>query len=111
MTIDIEKVNDICIAALKGRLDVITSAELDGALDGLISSGAKKVLFDLRELDYISSAGLRSLLSAAKKLKAVDGRIALSSLNSNVSEVFKISGLSAFFDIRDSKDDALSVLA
>lgn len=111
MTIGIEKVNDICVAALKGRLDVTTSAELDGAIGGLVSSGEKKVLFDLRELDYISSAGLRSLLSAAKKLKALDGKIALSSLNSNVAEVFKISGLSEFFDIFNSKDDAVASLS
>ncbi len=111
MTIDIENKNGVSVATLKGRLDVTTAVELDNALDGLLSAGAKKVLFDLRELDYISSAGLRSLLMAAKKLKAIEGNLALCSLNANVAEVFKISGLSSFFNIYISKDDALSALA
>ena len=110
MTIETESKNGVAVAALKGRLDVITSAELDKAFGEILEGGAKKVLFDLRELEYISSAGLRSLLTAAKKLKSVGGAIALSSLNSNVAEVFKISGLETFFDIYASKDEALAAL-
>ena len=111
MTINIEEKNGVSVASLQGRLDVITSAELDKAVAALLDGGAKKILFDLRELEYISSAGLRSMLLAAKKMKAAEGKVALSSLNANVAEVFKISGLASFFDIYTAKDEALVALA
>ena len=111
MTINIEEKNGISAVSLQGRLDIVTSAELDKAVGALLDGGAKKILFDLRELDYISSAGLRSMLLAAKKMKAAGGKVALSSLNANVAEVFKISGLASFFDIYAAKDEALAALA
>ena len=86
LTVEItqEKQDSINILSLQGRLDVSTSGSLDEKLTALVEAGEAKVLVDCRELDYISSAGLRVLLSAAKQFKKKEGSIALSTLNPNV---------------------------
>jgi anti-anti-sigma factor len=73
----------------------------------VIDQGEKRLVIDCAGLDFISSAGLRSLLLAVKKMKAAGGAIALAALQPNVKEVFDISGFSALFTIHGSKADAL----
>ena len=69
MEITQEKINDIAILSLKGRLNVTTTAELEQAFNKLAEENQAKVLVECRELEYISSAGLRVLLTAAKQFK------------------------------------------
>lgn len=107
MEINQEKQNDINIVSLKGRLDAGTSGALEQALNALADSGESKALVDCRELDYISSAGLRVLLASAKRFKKVNGSISLASLNPNVKQVFEISGFTSIFPIFATRDEAL----
>ncbi|WP_395737628.1 anti-sigma factor antagonist [Prosthecobacter sp.] len=79
--------------ALSGRLDGLSSPELEQQVLGLIASGVKALTFDLSGLDYVSSAGLRVFIIAAKKLKASGGAAQFNSLTPAVREVFHISGL------------------
>jgi anti-anti-sigma factor len=94
----------------KGRLDSSTGPALEAELVSVIDGGARSLLLDFSELLYISSAGLRVVLLAAKRLKASNGRLALCSLNSQIAEVFKISGFDAIIDIHASSDSALKRL-
>lgn len=94
-----QKSNDIVIIKLVGKLDSNTSAQLEEAVLGLIDSGEKKLLVDGAQLDYISSAGLRVLLLAAKKLKAGGGKIVLATLKDYIIEVFEIAGFNMIFQI------------
>ena len=107
MEITQETVNDVAVISLKGRLNVTTSAELEKIFDALLSEGRTKILVECRELEYISSAGLRVLLTAAKQFKKISGEIALSSLSQNVKQVFEISGFTSIFKIYSSQDEAV----
>lgn len=80
---------------------------VEQALVGVIDQGEKRLVLDCAGLDFISSAGLRSLLLAVKKMKAAGGGISLAALQPNVKEVFDISGFSALFTIHGSRADAL----
>lgn len=113
LTVEItqEKQDSINILSLQGRLDVSTSGSLDEKLTALVEAGEAKVLVDCRELDYISSAGLRVLLSAAKQFKKQEGSIALSTLNPNVKQVFEISGFTSIFPIYATREEALQALS
>ncbi|MDP0497466.1 STAS domain-containing protein [Ruficoccus sp. ZRK36] len=111
MEITQEKQDSINILSLQGRLDVSTSGSLDEKLTALVEAGEAKVLVDCRELDYISSAGLRVLLSAAKQFKKQEGSIALSTLNPNVKQVFEISGFTSIFPIYATREEALQALS
>ncbi len=89
MTISRKIEGSKAVLALEGRLDTISAPELETALKETIS-GADSLEFDLEKLEYISSAGLRVLLSARK---AMSGReMQVSHVNEVVMEVFEITG-------------------
>ena len=106
MDINATKDGDILIIGLKGRLDANTSPSLEDRLVGLIDGGQTRFLVEFTEVDYISSAGLRVLLMVAKRLKNVNGRIVLASLNDHIKEVFDIAGFSSVLTIYASEKDA-----
>ncbi len=94
MTINKKQNGNELVLALSGRLDTTTVGELDALLaNGL--DGVSKLVFDFAGLDYISSAGLRSLLSAQKKMNS-QGEMIIKNVNEIVSEIFDITG---FVDI------------
>ena len=75
-----------------GRVDTITAPELEAAI---VLDGVEELVFDLAQVDYISSAGLRVLLSAQKKMAGKSMKIANS--KPAVKEVFDITGFSDIF--------------
>jgi len=92
---------------LQGRLDSNTSQSFEKRLLDAISDGFKNVIIDFKDLDYISSAGLRVILKATKTLKREDGKIMLCSMQDYVKEVFEIAGFDSFLPIVPTMDDAL----
>jgi anti-sigma B factor antagonist len=98
----------IVILALNGRLDASNAGTLEDKVLGLIAGGNQRFVIDGAHLDYISSAGLRVLLVAAKRLKASDGRIVVASLNEHIQEVFDIAGFSSIFAIYRSAEEAIA---
>jgi len=95
------------VVQLQGKVDATSAPSVEQALVGVIDQGEKKLVVDCASLDFISSAGLRSLLLAVKKMKAAGGVIALAALQPHVKEVFDISGFSSLFVIHGSKADAI----
>ncbi|MEN6315557.1 MAG: STAS domain-containing protein [Clostridiaceae bacterium] len=96
------------LLAVEGRIDSSTSAALEKKLIALIDTDrVKDVIMDFSAMDYISSAGLRVLLMAAKKAGKLGGKVVLVGLNSNVKEVFDISGFSNIFSIFASQEEAV----
>ena len=79
------------VVALVGRLDTITSVELDNALS---KEEIKEnlVVLDFKDLEYISSAGLRLVIKLKKELEAKGKGLVLENLNEVVKEVFKVTG-------------------
>lgn len=87
----------VLILKLSGRLDIITAPELEKVLKEELQ-GVKNLTFDLEQLEYISSAGLRVLLIAIKKMNA-EGSIKVKNVNDLVGEVFEVTGFSDFVEI------------
>jgi anti-anti-sigma factor len=110
MDISTEKEKNYAIVGVKGKIDAVTSPEFEKSLSDLINQGDKILLMDLTGLEYISSAGLRSILSTAKKLKTVDGQMIFFGLQGSVKDVFRISGFGSIFKIHDSEADAIKGL-
>ncbi|HUQ48373.1 MAG TPA: STAS domain-containing protein [Gemmatimonadaceae bacterium] len=109
MQISTRTSNDIHIVAIGGSLDSATAPEAQKSLDAVVA-GAKKVALDFSQLDYISSAGLRVLLGAAKKLRASGGKFGMFGLNQSVKEVFEISGFASILSIYQSEAEALGAM-
>ena len=96
------------IMALRGRLDSGTCRTVEHRLTVLLDGGTRAVVLDFADLHYISSAGLRVLLMVAKRLKAVQGRLALCALRGEVEEVFELSGFAKLFGIFPTRREALA---
>ena len=109
MEISTRTSNDIHIVAIAGSLDSTTAPDAQKALDPVLAA-AKKVALDFSALDYISSAGLRVLLGAAKKLRASGGTLRMFGLNQSVREVFEISGFSTILAVYPSEAEALGAM-
>ena len=94
MTIE-KKINGEAVTLIvSGRLDTQTAPELEKELDSILS-GLKELTFDMTNLEYVSSAGLRVILKAQKAMNA-QGSMKLTGINDSIMEVFDITG---FLDI------------
>ena len=102
--------DSILVVTMIERFDAYSAKEVETFLQEKISSGTRNILCDFSGTEYISSAGLRVLLAAAKALKKVDGTIALCSLNGPVREVFETAGFTPLFPIYGDKKEALAGL-
>jgi anti-sigma B factor antagonist len=105
-----EKQSRISTFKLQGRLDSNTSQVFEKRIFDAISNGSRYLVIDFKELDYISSAGLRVILKATKALKREDGKIMLCAMQDYVKEVFEIAGFDSFLPIVPALDDALTAL-
>ncbi len=101
----------VLVLSLRGRLDSVTSRDLDQRVRDRLLTGHRKLVVDLDAVDYVSSAGLRSLLIAAKALKAAHGHMAVCRLQAAVQEVFRVSGFDRVFTVLPSLDDSVARLA
>ena len=90
MTIEIKKNAEETIIELVGRLDTITAPALDKTINEDIA-GTKNLVLDVKELEYISSAGLRVLLGAQKKMQKI-GSMKVINVREEVMEVFEMTG-------------------
>ena len=85
------------LVALEGRLDTITAPELEEALKEMLD-GDNALTLDFEKLDYISSAGLRVLLST-HKLMAERGGLKITRVNETVKEIFEVTGFTDILTI------------
>ena len=90
MNINIGKENGITVMKLEGRLDTTTAPELEKAIN-TEAEGTETLVLDFKEVNYISSAGLRVLLGAQKKMNA-QGSMELTNVNEDVMDIFEMTG-------------------
>jgi anti-anti-sigma factor len=110
MEIKEEKIGPVLILKIFGRVEMLTSPQLKETIVQHINEGKHKLLFDLSELDYISSPGLGVLLYAAKILDDKKGAMHLCALKPHIFEVFKICGFEKVLPIFQNRDEALKAL-
>ncbi|MDT8999759.1 STAS domain-containing protein [Paucibacter sp. APW11] len=99
------------ILGLSGRIDSATAAQFEAAAAALCGGSGDRVVLDFAALDYISSAGLRVVLQAAKRAKQNQARLLLCGMSANVREVFEISGFLKIIDSVADRPSALQLLA
>lgn len=106
MQISVAKAGEQMVAVISGRLDTATAQAAEDILLPLVENGS--VIADLAEVGYVSSAGLRVLLKAAKQARLTGARFALCGLHQPVREVLEISGFDTMMQIFPSRDAALA---
>ena len=93
MTINVERDYELVTLEITGRLDTTTAPNLETVINEL-SQDIKELVFDMSELEYISSAGIRVLLGGYKKMSLNNGIMRIEKANEIVKEVFEMTGLS-----------------
>lgn len=110
MNISTRKEQQSVIVTITGRLDAVTVPGYETCVHGIVDGGETRLVIDLAELEYISSAGLRGLLVTAKQLKAKNGQLRFANVRGPVREVFDISGFGSIFAMDDSLELSLEAL-
>ena len=105
-----ENHSGINIFKLNGRLDSNTSQGFEKKIFQAIDNGSKNMIIDFKDLDYISSAGLRVILKATKALKREEGKMLLCDMQDYVKEVFEIAGFDAILPIVPTLNEALETI-
>ncbi len=108
MDINFIKQGDWMIVSVEGRMDTVSAPEFDKIVQQRILEGSSRLIVDFSKLDYISSAGLRSILLAGKTSKAKGGELACCGLKGVVKKVFDISGFHKLLPVFDATEDVLN---
>ncbi len=96
------------VVALDGRFDAQSAGQVEEALKGAMAAGANKLLVDMGQVEYVSSAGLRVLLATSKRLAGQGGKLALCGLKPYVWEVFEVAGFTTIFQIHPDREAGLA---
>ncbi len=100
MELKITKNNEETVVTISGRVDTVTAPELEKQVAPLLEEKGISLVFNCNDMEYISSSGLRVVLSAHKKAVACGGKFALEGLNKDVKSVFDLTGFSRILTIR-----------
>jgi anti-anti-sigma factor len=92
----------VAVVQVQGRIDSSTANELGAALSHTIEDGYHQLVLDIGGVDYMSSAGLREMVAALKKVRNRGGDMRVAQVNERVFEVLEMSGLNTIFQIFDS---------
>ena len=107
LQISVESMKRVELITVSGRIDSSNASQLDEALKGLMNNGRHKLVLDLSNVNYMSSAALRVLVSAVRECKSHRGNVKLANISERVAEVLKLAGLDAIFEVFDDKTAAV----
>jgi anti-anti-sigma factor len=99
---------DVTVFRPEGRIDTQAAADLDETLQAAVSGGNHNLVVDMAGVDYISSAGLRTLAAVLVKSREEGGDLKLSGLNERVTRVFKIVGFDVLMSIHETSQAAIA---
>ena len=102
-----EKKESGLVVHLEGKLDAVSSPQLEEALASDIAAGEKNVILDFTGIDYLSSAGLRVLLSNTKKLHNTGGSLGIYGMLDDVYDIVKMAGFEKVLNLYSSEKEAL----
>lgn len=99
MNIETRELKHVSVVKISGRVDSATAPDLEQALQDLINTDRNQMVLDLQDTEYMSSAGLRVLVSTLKSAKKSGGDLKLAQLSPRVKEVLDLAGLTPVFNV------------
>jgi anti-sigma B factor antagonist len=101
MTVNSKREGVRLTVTIQGTVDVDTVADLEDALTEETLDGVEELFFDLQDMEYTTSVGLRAMLNAFQILDERGGRMVIQHLNEDVKEIFDMTGFTDFLEIED----------
>lgn len=108
MQINTRESYGVTIVDMVGRLDTTTSGYTREEMVRIINKVSNKIIVNLKEIEYMSSAGLRVLLQASKLLQSSQGEMKICNANEQVSETLEVSGFHSLLDVYETEKEALA---
>lgn len=110
LEVKVNEVDDVVVINLVGNLDTNTAPDAETVINGWLEKQAKKMVVNLEETNYVSSAGLRVFLATAKKMTVSNGAVKFCNPNAVVQEILDISGFSTILSVKSSLQEAIDDL-
>jgi anti-sigma B factor antagonist/stage II sporulation protein AA (anti-sigma F factor antagonist) len=110
LNIHIEDKENKKVLRIEGRVDALSAPVLDAKMNALLDDGNERLAVDFSRVDYLSSAGLRVMLSTTKKWKAKGGSVVFFSMNEDIMEIIRLAGFERILTICPTESLALSSL-
>lgn len=108
MNINIENKNGISICRTSGEITFSTSPDLRNQLLKLIDQKIDKIVMDMKEITYIDSSGMATLVEILQKIKAINGQLKLSQVPDKIKEILEMVRLKDIFEIYESEEEAIN---
>ena len=108
MEISSTQQGDITIIKIEGSVDAFTAGDATSYLRKVVDEGFTLLVLDLTDVEYMSSAGLRTMLMILKQVRQYDGDLRLAGPREAVSKVLSMAGLTSIMTIYDSLEDAVA---
>jgi len=102
MEVRITEQDNVMTAQFIGRLDTAVSQEVAAALQPVIDDAGKTIILDCKELDYISSSGLRIFLTVRKAAAAAGGKVIVRDISTEIRQVFMMTGFLNLFEMQET---------
>lgn len=100
MIFEVKEANESVFATVSGRLDTLASVAAQQEIIPLLENADKVITLDCTQLEYISSSGLRLLLTLRKETIAKGGKVIIENISDNIKKVFTMTGFYKLFDIK-----------
>ena len=107
MEISTKDMKRVSLVTVGGRVDSATAPDFEKALQALIQANRSQIVLDLKGVEYMSSAGIRGMVSALKAAKNVGGDVRLAQPSTRVKEVLELAGLVAIFTVYNDLVEAV----
>jgi anti-sigma B factor antagonist len=105
--IKVSELKRVTLLEVTGRIDSTNANELGEALNGSIEEGRNQIVLDLSGVEYMSSAGLREMVAALKRVRKGTGDLRLANPSDRVREVLELAGLDTIFETYDNQVEAV----
>lgn len=110
METQVEEKGDVIVVRLEGRLDAASSPQLEKQINSIIDTGHFKIVLNFAACDYLSSSGMRLMLSVSKKLKNLEGKLVACNMNDDVMDVIKMTGFQQVLEIYPTEEESFAHL-
>lgn len=107
MNVTVSEMRRVTLVEVNGRVDSTNAGKLGEALNEQIDAGRNQLVLDLSSVEYISSAGLREMVAAAKRVRNSNGDLRIASPSPRVKEVLDLAGLNMVFQVYTTQVEAV----
>ena len=111
MQVKQEDKNGVMICQVSGEIDINSAPQMKKIFDKLVNEKKEKLIINLKDVSYVDSSGLATMVEILKGLRSYGGKLKLSNLSTKVKNLFEITKLEKLFDIAQEEEEAIKAFS